>query len=174
MAAFDQTLPPALAAANALDYDYNDGNGVDFEPYTEFQSADDNASWIRAWTGNDELDGAEYRVFGQDGTGGYAAFWITRALEPLTAQPIVFFGSEGELGVVARNLNDYLWLLAGGLGPLEAVGFDEEYEDKEIQMEFADLAAEHAAADEKKAREVIRLARAEFPDFEATIRALCR
>lgn len=73
MADFDQTLPAALAEANALDYDYNDGEGVDFEPYTEFQSADDNASWIRAWTGNADLDGAEYRIFGQDGTGGYAA-----------------------------------------------------------------------------------------------------
>ena len=76
MADFDRTLPAALAEANALDYDYNDGKGVDFEPYSEFQSADDNASWIRAWTGNSELDGADLRVFGQDGQiikGLYAA-----------------------------------------------------------------------------------------------------
>lgn len=172
MPEFDRTLPTALGEANALDYDYDDGNGVDFEPYTEFQSAEENASWLRAWTGNKDLDGSEYRVFGQDGTGGYAAFWLVRDGEPLTAQPIVFFGSEGELGVVARNLDDYLWLVAGGYGPLEALVDDPE--DREINMEAADLAAKHAPAAEKKATEVIRLAREEFPTFEDTIRALCR
>lgn len=170
--AFDRTLPPALAAVNALEYDYNDGDGVDFEPYTEFQSADENASWIRAWTGNDELDGSEYRIFGQDGTGGYAAIWMTRNGAPLEAQPIVFFGSEGELGVIARNLNDYLWLLAGGFGPLEAVAYPDS--DREINMEIADLAAQYASADEKSARDAIRLANEEFPNFEAEIRAVCR
>jgi hypothetical protein len=171
MASFDQTLPPALAAVNALDYDYNDGNGVDFEPFSEFHSADDNASWIRAWTGNKELDGAEYRVFGQDGTGGYAAIWITRDGAPLEAQPIVFFGSEGALGVVARNLNDYLWLLVGGFGPFEAVQYPDS--DREINMEIAEVVAAYGT-DEKSARDVIRLANEEFPDFEATIRATCR
>ncbi|HEY6038325.1 MAG TPA: hypothetical protein VIV58_28780 [Kofleriaceae bacterium] len=171
MAAFDQTLPAALAAVNALDYDYNDGNGVDFEPFSEFQSADDTASWIRAWTGNQELDGAEYRIFGQDGTGGYAAIWITRDGAPLEAQPIVFLGSEGELGVVARNLSDYLWLLAGGFGPLEAT--QDPDSEREINMEIAELATQYAT-DEKSARDVIRLAREEFPEFEATIRGLCR
>jgi len=172
MADFDQTLPPALAEANALDYDYNDGNGVDFEPYSEFQSADETASWIRAWTGNADLDGAEYRVFGQDGSGGYAAFWLVRSSQPLEQQPIVFFGSEGELGVVARNLDDYLWLLSGGFGPFEAV-MDPDT-DRDLNMELAELAARHAPAAEKPAREVIRLAREEFPDFEQTIRGQCR
>ena len=171
MADFDRTLPAALAEANALDYDYDDGEGVDFEPYSEFQSADDNATWIRAWTGNQELDGSEYRVFGQDGTGGYAAFWIVREGQPLEEQPIVFFGSEGELGVVARHLGDYLWLLAGGFGPLEAIAYPDA--DRELNMEIADLAARHAPAHEKSGRDVIRLVKEEFPDFEANIRALC-
>ncbi len=169
---FDRALPPVLAEANALNYDYDEGNGVDFEPYNQFQSADENTSWIRAWTGNQELDGANYRIFGQDGTGGYAAFWLIREGQPLTDQPIVFFGSEGELGVVARHLGDYLWLLAGGFGPLEAITYpDSDYPPKAA---FAELARRHAAEHEKPAREVIRLARAELPDFETTIRALCR
>lgn len=172
MADFDRTLPAALAEVNALTYDYDEGNGVDFEPYDQFQSADDNASWIRAWTGNGELDGADYRVFGQDGTGGYAALWLIRNEQPLADQPVVFFGSEGELGVVARHLGDYLWLLAGGFGPLEAVSYPDS--DRELNMEIAEIAARHAPAHEKSARDVIRLAREELPDFEATIRALCR
>lgn len=33
----------------------------------------------------------------------------------------MFLGSEGELQVIARDLGDYLWLLANGAGPLETV-----------------------------------------------------
>jgi hypothetical protein len=171
MSDFDRTLPAALAEANALTYDYNEGNGVDFEPYPEFISPEDNANWIRAWTGNSDLDGSEYRVFGQDGTGGYAAIWLARDGD-LAEQPIVFFGSEGELGIVARHLGDYLWLIAGGFGPAEAVAYPES--DREIDMEKAELAARHAPQHEKSAREVIQLARGEFPDFEESIRSLCR
>jgi hypothetical protein len=169
---FDRTLPAALAEANAMTYDYNEGNGVDFEPYSEFMSPEDNTSWIRAWTGNQDLEGSEFRVFGQDGTGGYAAFWIARDTEDLTEQPIVFFGSEGELGIVARHLGDYMWLIAGGFGPCEAVAYPDS--DREIDMEKADLAARHFPQHEKSAREVIRLAREEFPDFEESIRSLCK
>lgn len=169
---FDRTLPDVLAEANALPYDYNDGDGVDFEPYDQFQDAEENRSWIRAWTGNQELDGAEYRIFGQDGTGGYAAFWLVREGRPIEEQPIVFFGSEGELGVVARNLNDYLWLLAGGFGPMEAVQYPDS--PREIDKEKAALAARHAASHEKPAVEAIRVAKAEFPDFEQRIRALTK
>ena len=59
--------------------------------------------------------------FGQDGSGGYVAFWLIRLGEDLLRQPIVYFGSEGEIGVVAANFSDYLWLLAGGIGPVEAI-----------------------------------------------------
>lgn len=169
--AFDRKLPKALAEANGLDYDYDDG-GVDFEPYDQFLDADDTRSWIRAWTGNKELDGTEYRVFGQDGTGGYAAFWLVRTGKPIEDQPIVFFGSEGELGVIARNLHEYLWLLAGGFGPLEAVEYATT--PRETDDEKAELAARHAPSHEKPAIEVIRLAKAEFPDFEQRIIALTR
>ena len=168
---FDRTLPPALAAANALTYDYDGGEGVDFEPYDAFQDADENRAWIRAWTGNAALDGDAYRVFGQDGTGGLAALWLVRAGEPLEAQPVVFVGSEGSIGVVARNVGDYLWLLAGGLGPLEAVEYPSE---RASAADKRAVAMAHAAGHEKPALEVLRLAREEFPDFEAGFRALCR
>jgi hypothetical protein len=167
----DRSLPPALAAANALAYDYDRGRGFDFEPYSAFRSAEETAAWLRAWTGNRELDGHEYRVFGQDGTGGVAALWLVREEQSLEAQPVVFFGSEGSVGVVARDVADYLWLLAGGLGPMEAVEFPEA---RPIDAVKAALAKAHAAEREKPALEVIRLAREEFPDFEPNLRALCR
>src|SRR5690242_4705633 len=150
---FDVKFPKVLAQLHQLEFDYDEGDGIDFEPYQEFQSADDNADWIRAWTGNKSLDGAEYRVFGQDGTGGYAAFWLVRKDKPILEQPIVFFGSEGELGVVARDFNDYLWLLAGGVGPYEAVSYGAD-EEEEI-AEFAQFAAKNAPAQKKSAAEVL-------------------
>lgn len=170
--AFDQTLPPLLAELNAIEIDYADGDGIDFEPYQELQSAEDNIEWIRAWTGNLELTGAEYRVFGQDGTGGYAAFWLVRPGAPLLEQPIVFFGSEGELGVVAARFTDYLWLLAGGIGPYEATSFGPD-DDRVPQPELAAFAERHGGVPRIPA-EVLAAAQKEFPDFEAMVRASCR
>lgn len=170
MPAFDTTFPPVLTALHQLPFDYADGEGMDFEPYEAFQSAQDNEFWIRAWTGNQELDGADLRVFGQDGTGGYVAFWLVREGVDLLAQPIVFFGSEGELGVVARDFDDYLWLLANGVGPYEAVaGYPRQPNDA-----FTAFAGEHAKRPQKTAAQVLADAAAAYPDFESRIRALCR
>jgi hypothetical protein len=170
MTNFSRELPPVLKELNALEYDYADGEGMDFEPYEEFQSAEENASWIRAWTGNKELTGAEYRIFGQDGTGGLAAIWLAREGKSLLEQPIVFFGSEGELGVVASTFDDYLWLLAGGVGPLEAVsGYG-----REPNATFTEFATKHAKGQKKTAGDVLASAKAAFPKFEEQIRALCK
>lgn len=169
MADFDRTFPPVLTKLHQLEFDYADGEGMDFEPFAQFQPAKENADWIRAWTGNKTLDGAEYRVFGQDGTGGYAAFWLVRKDKQLLEQPIVFFGSEGEVGVVARNFDDYLWILAGGQGPLEVV----EGYSREPNAAFTAFAEQHAPKAKKSAKDAIAEARKEFPDFEKNIRALC-
>jgi hypothetical protein len=168
---FDQKFPKLLQELHEIEFDYADGDGIDFEPYQEFQPADENASFIQAWTGNKTLDGAEYRIFGQDGTGGYAGFWLVRDGADLLEQPIVFFGSEGEVGVVAKNFADYLWLLAAGVGPMEAV--DERMADRAATPELADFAKTHAAGAKKSPQDVLAAAKKEFPDFEKNIRALC-
>ncbi|GAB3333221.1 SMI1/KNR4 family protein [Micromonospora halotolerans] len=116
----DRTLPPALAAAHAEGFSV-DHDGHDFEPYDEFMWSVETLEWWQSWTGNPTADIAPFRVFGQDGSGGLAAFWIRVPDAPIETQPIVFLGSEGELSVIARNLGDYLWLLANGVGPLETV-----------------------------------------------------
>ena len=162
-------FPKELAQLHEIEIDENE---IDFEPYSEFMSAEDTQSWIRSWTGNDSLDGKEYRVFGQDGTGGYAAFWMTRAGKPILEQPIVFFGSEGEVGVVATCFADYLWRLAGGVGPYEAVGY-ENCEGKP-NAAFGAFANKHAKAAKKSADDVMKAAKAEFPTFEAGISSLCK
>jgi hypothetical protein len=159
-----------LRALHQLPFDYD--AGYDFEPYDAFQPPEETTHWLRAWTGNDAANGRHLRVFGQDGTGGYAAFWLIRAERPLREQPIVFFGSEGELGVIARSFDDYLWLLAGGFGPYEAVsGADEE---RAPNAAFVAFAEKHAQSPRRAAREIVAAARAELPLFEESVRALCR
>jgi hypothetical protein len=35
----------------AVPFEYDDGNGVDFEPFTAFLSAEETTDWLRAGTG---------------------------------------------------------------------------------------------------------------------------
>ncbi|MET8115413.1 SMI1/KNR4 family protein [Streptomyces prasinus] len=168
----DRRLPPALADVARTGFDYDDGNGIDFEPYSVFCSAEETTGWLRQWTGNPELDGDAYRLFGQDGTGGLAALWYGRPGRPLAEQPVVFMGSEGQCGVVAGNLSDFLWMLADGYGPLEAVlfGVDASRPDAALTA----LAERHATTPRRPAHAILTEARAEFPTFAEDIAALCR
>lgn len=170
----NRQLPAALATALAVRYDYAAENGIDFEPFPTFLTAADTTDWFQAWTGNSELDGDDFRVFGQDGSGGYAAFLLIRPSRPLTEQPIVFLGSEGETGVVARDLGDFLWLLAGGFGPWEAATSYEPDWTPRPHRELTAIAEQFAPHQRRSATAVIELAAQEFPDFDDTIMELCR
>jgi hypothetical protein len=128
-------------------------------------------SWFQAWTGNKELHGVEYRIFGQDDSGGYAAFWLARPGADLLGQAIVFFGSEGELGVVAANFSDYLWLLAGGIGPAEAILSPGLH--RRSDPAFTAFARRHAGT-HLDPTEVVARAQTEFPSFVQGIQAVCR
>ncbi len=147
-------------------------DAADFEPFPEFLSAEETTEWLRAWTGNGEVDGDDFRVFGQDGTGGYAAIWLTRPDRPLADQPVVFLGSEGETGVVATDLAGFLWLLADGLGPREAV--ESPGQRPRTDGELTAIAERFAPGSRRSASAVIDAAAREFPDFEDIITALCR
>ena len=168
----DRPFPPALVAVAEAEFDYDDGEGIDFEPYGAFDSVEETTDWIRHWTGNHELDGDAYRVFGQDGTGGLAALWCVRPGRPLAEQPVVFLGSEGERGVVAGNLSDFLWVLADGLGPMEVI----QYEQREARPNptLAALAERHATTPRRTAGEIVAEAQAEFPAFSEDLDELCR
>lgn len=170
----DRQFPEALAAALVLPFEYNGGDGVDFEPFPAFLSAEETADWFRAWTGNAELSGDDFRVFGQDGSGGYAAFWLIRQHSPLVDQPVVFLGSEGETGVVACDLGAFLWLLAGGYGPWEAATSYEPDWTPSPNRELVAVAERFAAGQQQSGAAVIEQATREFPDFDDTIMALCR
>ena len=102
----------------------------------------------------------------------YAAIWCVRPEKKLLDQPIVFFGSEGAVGVVARDFASFLWLLAGGFGPLEAVEFPGL--SRETNPEFTAFARRHAGVPPITPNDVIANARQEFPAFEEQVRSLCR
>jgi hypothetical protein len=158
-----EPMPSLMKELQRTEFDYAHGKGIDFEPYREFMSADETRDWLRAWTGNPSVIGSEYLVFGQDGSGGLAAFWCARPDAEVLEQPVVFFGSEGQLGIVASNFWDYLWLLAGGLGPREAV--ESPVAARLIQPHLSAFAGRHAPGNRQTPAEVLARARSCFPGF---------
>ncbi len=150
----------------------DDGEGVDFEPYEDFESAEETTDWLRDWTGNHELDGDAYRLFGMDGTGGQAAIWCARPGRPLAEQPVVFMSSEGECGVVAGDLSGFLWVLADGIGPMEAALYDTY--DVRPDAVLTALAERHATTPRRPAEEIITEAKTRFARFAADLDELCR
>ncbi|MEN9865617.1 MAG: hypothetical protein RL748_1207 [Pseudomonadota bacterium] len=171
MKTWNTAFPPVLAKLHQLEFDYDDGEEIEFEPYQAFLSPEENADWIKAWTGNASIDGSQFRIFGQDGTGGYAALWLTNPEKVLEEQPVVFLGSEGETGVVAGNLDEYLWLLAAGIGPMEAVEYPGQ--DREPNPQFTEFARMNSKVAAMNGAEVIARANAAYPSFSQYIRSLC-
>ena len=86
---------------------------------TEFESNNeelDRSTWFEQWLGGRDYNDEGYRFtsIGQDGTGGQFAIWTRlRAVEP---HPLVFFGSEGGHGVIAKSARDWLLMIAHGVG----------------------------------------------------------
>ncbi|WP_240140088.1 SMI1/KNR4 family protein [Streptomyces sp. MUM 178J] len=172
----DRQFPSPLAAAMTVRFECIGEDGVDFEPYESFLTADETTEWFRAWTGNGELNGDGFRVFGQDGTGGNAALWLVREGRELVEQPVVFLGSEGETGVVACDLGAFLWLLADGFGPWEAATSYEPEPDWAplVNRDLVAIAEQFAPDCRASAAAIVAQATREFPDFDDTIMKLCR
>jgi hypothetical protein len=168
-APYDLSLPEALAEVFSIGFDWEwdeeseTARGCDFEPYEAFEAPVQTAWWFRLWTGNPEVDGSEFRFFGSTGAGDYAGFWLVRPGAPVIDQPIVYIGSEGQRGVVARDLGDLLWLFAAGYGPAEAV------EDRGGILEpndaFRAIAERHAPGRELPVEQIVSAAQAEFQHF---------
>lgn len=164
-------LPPLLQKLHALDLEAGGDTEIDFEPYPEFLRSAQNARWFQAWTGNRFVDGAQFRIFGQDGTGGYAALWIAEPARSLEEQPVVFLGSEADMCVVAVDLHEYLWLFAGGVGPYEAINHPGTA--PRPWPRFAAFAQRHSRAPAMSPARVLERANAAHPGFVAYIRGLC-
>lgn len=174
----DLALPAALVEVARVgfawerDEEAGEARGCDFELYERFEEPDRTAWWFRLWTGNEEADGAEFRFFGTTGAGDYAGFWLVRPDTPIVGQPVVHIGSEGERGVIARDLGDLLWLFAAGHGPAEAfAGPDPSAEPNDALQVIAER---HAPGRRRSPAEIVTAAQAEFPQFSDLIEAMCR
>jgi hypothetical protein len=173
----DLALPAALAEMAEIGFNNkseneNEACSCDFELYEEFETLEETSDWFRMWTGNDEVDGRQFRFFGSTGGGDYVGFWLVRPNVAVTEQPVVYIGSEGELGVAARNLGDLLVLFANGSGPAEA--FDDPQRETQQNEAFRVIAKRYAEGRTLSTVEIVRIAQEEFPTFSDSIRALCR
>ncbi|WP_017586797.1 hypothetical protein [Nocardiopsis ganjiahuensis] len=164
----DLTFPPMLDDLRRT----GGVEGMDFEMYEAFEHPDETAWWYRLWTGNEEADGGEFRFFGMEGAGGYTGLWLVREGRPLSEQPVVFLGSEGDLAVMATDVGAFLWLVAQGYGPVEAMGWSDE--PCEPGPELLEVAQRHAPDARRTPEEILRRAREEFPNLQEYIDAQCR
>jgi hypothetical protein len=171
-------LPAPLAEVVEVGFDWeydeetDEARGCDFEPFDRFEEPERTAWWFRLWTGNQEVDGGEFRFFGKTGAGDYTGFWLVRPGAPVAEQPVVHIGSEGERGVLAGDLGDLLWLFAAGLGPAEA--FEDPASPAEPNGAFRAIAERHAPGRDRSPARIVADARAEFPHFSDYIDAMCR
>ncbi|AGZ43022.1 hypothetical protein [Actinoplanes friuliensis] len=156
----DLTLPAALAEAHDIGF-FEDHDGYDLQPEETFLWSGEVTEWWRQWTGNASAEPPPLRVFGADGTGGLAAFWVREPAAALETQPLVFVGSEGEMHVIAKDLGDYLWLLAAGVGPLEPI--EGIRSDPEPVPALVAVARRHSGLETRPVEAVLAAARAEHP-----------
>jgi hypothetical protein len=155
-------VPAVLTAAHEIWFAEFE-HWYDYQPEDLFDEPDEINDRCQDRSGNPDAGPAPFRVFARDGTGGLPAFGIREPDTTVEAQPIVFFGSEGELAVIARDL----WLLANGLAPLEPVfGLDGTPEPIPA---LVTLAERHIGLPSRPAEAVIDAARAELPALTALV-----
>lgn len=111
-----------LVVDGALDGAGFEGSWVDYEPTTRLWTLDEVTEWLGYWTGSDRAPADRLVPVGFDGTGGQVMLFLPDARSPWLDAPVVFLGSEGETGVLARDFADFAVLLSLGFGPFDLVG----------------------------------------------------
>ncbi|MGW4463001.1 SMI1/KNR4 family protein [Micromonospora sp. NPDC004704] len=166
MAEEDRALPAVIEEAHAAGF-FEEHDGHDFQPDDVFMWSGETTEWWRHWTGDPAAGVPPFRIFGRDGSGGLVAFWTRTPGDAIENAPIVFLGAEGEVHVIARDLGDYLWLLANGVGPLETV--DGLHRVPEPIQELVAIAQRHTGTALKPVEALIAAADAELPALTAFI-----
>ena len=112
------------------------------ETYTEcFFMVDDEDDFFESWLHEVSIEKIkEYseslQIFASaDGTGARYAFWYTNGNNDPNKAPIIFYGSEGEIHIVASTIKDLIKMLSFGIefsdGSFYRGCYDDDYEEDE-------------------------------------------
>jgi len=77
-----------------------------------------------------------------DGTGGFVCFWVREGEDDLEKAPIICYGSEGSIDVVAQNLTEFIEMLSFGAECMDASfyhpmdDYDEDSDFQNFKSEF--------------------------------------
>jgi len=97
--------------------------------------------FFETWLDNGETDAEKRKEYAEhmlvfacaDGTGGAYAMWIQEGNTDLEEAPIIFYGSEGEIEIVAQNLKELIKILSWGA---EAISFCHYFDEDDYYKEF--------------------------------------
>lgn len=147
-------LPIALQDLGKVDQLWDVEEGVDLELDSGLSTLQEAAQELQSWLGTAPAVVVPIRWFGQDRSGGRYGLWILHAEAALEAQPVVFFGSEGEHGVIARDLADFLVLLSRGISVLDVIEKTKKFDVRPMPA-IRVVAQRHAPQAMARATEVI-------------------
>ena len=103
-------VPPILA--KLLEF----GNRTDDWFSTGFELCEDDKYGIKTYSEDPDFVGSFYPLGKANGSGSIYAIWSRKG--DLSAAPVVAFGDEGGMQVVAENLAAWLQILTGDIEPL--------------------------------------------------------
>ena len=106
--------PQIIKDLSELDYKLTfDDDSFDFFGYGKFLDAEETAHLLHCWTGDQNYNGEEFRVFGSGYDGSEYAFWLIHPQLPILEQPVVLLESEGQAHTISKNYSDFLWYMFG-------------------------------------------------------------
>jgi hypothetical protein len=148
---------------------------VGFEEYAAgFGLTDygDTSGLVAGWSKDPEFLAAFVPFAQANGSGSFYALWLAEPGSNLVDQPVVVFGDEGGQHVVARNLGEFLSLLA--YDTEISVDFDDAYfyrdddEDSDGRDEYLDWLSDHGLRPVSDPTPIMAAARADYgARFEA-------
>ncbi len=121
---------------------------------------------LKSWFRNDPSACEEFLPFGRGASGDVYALWLTEGLLPDRA-PVVMFGSEGALQVLASNPEQFCRLLCLGYSE---IGLDDpasppvDFDETEPFRRF--ILERYAFELPARAKPIIDEANGRFPSFE--------
>ena len=105
-------VPPTLAKLVAFDAT-QDGYWSD-----GFELTVDDKGGIRTWSDNAEFSNALFPIGQANGSGSFYALWLGKGSTDLEAAPVVVFGDEGGVHVVAEDVKSLLRILTFDSEPM--------------------------------------------------------